>query len=728
MIHTHMTPEKRKSTWPRSFGRTFTYLRPHCRPLLLGMLFAVGVSIFYTFSITSVVPLLKTMFADNESLPVWITRMEAEWRLGISTNADLPDDSEGFEATDVDDDSPCRDRIRAGDRIVAIGGERYGSYELLARIAHSEEASIPDVTIVSAEDGQSSSMSLALRPRAAWQDPLDALVARLPAGTDVNSRMWMLTLVMLAVVTASLLGSACRFLNDSLVATAVQRSMHDLRTHLAARTLRLPLDWHSRNPPGDAIARLSNDIGKIETGLTTLFGKVIREPLKAAGVLAIAIRIDYRMLLVAVIVAPIGAYVIRKFGRGVKRAQKRASQSWGRLLDHLGERLAGIRVVKAYNMERDEIERFREEAGRLAKAQTHVEVIDAATKPVLETMAMFGVAAFVLFGGSLVFNEQIEGHWFILAVACMVGTLDPMRKMGNVNNRVQAADVAASRVFELIDIETEQPVAAKASPLAETQTAQLTPLRNRIRFEGVTFAYPANPDTPVLRDVDLTVKKGLMVALVGPNGSGKTTLMSLLLGFFRPQRGRIMIDDTDISTVSLESLRAQIGLVTQDAVIFSESVRFNIGYGANGATDEDITRAARMAHADDFIQNLRYIDNGTVLTGYDAIVSDRTLSGGQRQRIALARAILRDPPILVLDEATSQIDSDSERKIQEALEEITEGRTTFVIAHRFTTIARADMVVVLDQGRIVGAGRHDQLMTSCPQYVKLYETQFSPNV
>ena len=233
MIHTHMTPENRKSTWPRSFGRTFTYLRPHCRPLLLGMLFAVGVSIFYTFSISSVVPLLKTMFADNESLPVWITRMEAEWRLGISTNADLPDDSEGFEATDVDDDSPCRDRIRAGDRIVAIGGERYGSYELLARIAHSEEASIPDVTIVSAEDGQSSSMNLALRPRAAWQDPLDALVARLPAGSDVNSRMWMLTIVMLAVVTASFLGSVCRFLNDSLVATAVQRAMHDLRTRLS---------------------------------------------------------------------------------------------------------------------------------------------------------------------------------------------------------------------------------------------------------------------------------------------------------------------------------------------------------------------------------------------------------------------------------------------------------------------------------------------------------------
>ena len=219
-----------------------------------------------------------------------------------------------------------------------------------------------------------------------------------------------------------------------------------------------------------------------------------------------------------------------------------------------------------------------------------------------------------------------------------------------------------------------------------------------------------------------------MVALVGPNGSGKTTLMSLLLGFFRPQHGRIMIDDTDISNVTLESLRSQIGLVTQDAVIFSESVRFNIAYGANGAADEEIARAARMAHADDFIQELRYTENGSVLTAYDAIVSDRTLSGGQRQRIALARAILRDPPILVLDEATSQIDSDSERKIQEALEEITEGRTTFVIAHRFATIARADMVVVLDQGRIVAAGRHDQLMTSCPQYVRLYETQFAPNV
>jgi ABC-type multidrug transport system fused ATPase/permease subunit len=246
-----------------------------------------------------------------------------------------------------------------------------------------------------------------------------------------------------------------------------------------------------------------------------------------------------------------------------------------------------------------------------------------------------------------------------------------------------------------------------------------------VRFENVWYAYPSNPDTPVLRGIDLTVKKGQMVALVGANGSGKTTLVSLLMRFFEPTRGHIYIDDVDIATCSIRSLRSQIGLVTQETVIFSDTVRFNIAYGANGVSDEDVQRVARTAHADEFIQALRLTHNDAVTAGYDAQVNARKLSGGQRQRLAIARAVLRDPPIFVLDEATSQVDADSERKIQEALDEITEGRTTFVIAHRFSTIQRANMIVVLDRGKIVGQGAHDDLMHSCPRYVALYQTQFA---
>ncbi len=777
----------RERAWLPAFRRTFVYLHPHARPLITGLVLAVGVGVFYAFSISSVIPLLKIMFAEHEPVRVWLNRTAAEQRLGIATFSDLRDDPAGFEVKSLKGDR--NGALSDGDLIHSLGGEAPGSYGLYDRIAHADAEAIENVTVRSAQ-GEQRRIPLNLGARPMWLAPAETVVGWLPGGSDARSRLWALGAVMVVLVVASLLGSACRFGNDGLVAVAVQRAMHDLRTNLGSHVLRLPVDWHARHPPGDAIARFSNDISKIEVGLTTLFGKMVREPLKAAGVLALTIWIDYRMLFIAAVGLPIGALVIRTFGRGVKRAQKRASQSWGRLLDHLSERLAGIRVVKAYGMEDREVRHFSEEDARLTQAQTRVELLDAATKPVLETLAMFGVALFVMFGGSLVFNNHLEAHWFFGAVVCLVGTFDPLRKLGNVNNRVQQADASAGRIFELIDLEPESAPARSAverasvpasigggdavklaragtearstvalpplpplpplSPLSPlSPLPPLPPLRASIQFENISFAYPARPDVPVLIDVNLTVRKGQMVALVGPNGSGKTTLVSLLMRFFEPQRGRILIDGVDIASVSLESLRGQIGLVTQDTVIFSDTARFNIAYGANGVSEEEILRAARTAHADEFIRVLRSESgsstagtNGELTSasrhspiispngggrggGYDALISGRTLSGGQRQRIAIARAILRDPPILVLDEATSQVDADSERKIQEAMEEIIEGRTTFVIAHRFSTIARADVVVVLDRGRVVGVGSHDQLIGSCACYRALYETQFS---
>jgi subfamily B ATP-binding cassette protein MsbA len=296
---------------------------------------------------------------------------------------------------------------------------------------------------------------------------------------------------------------------------------------------------------------------------------------------------------------------------------------------------------------------------------------------------------------------------------------DPVRKMGNVNNRLQQADVSARRLFELMDLKPEEPPAAAAAE-------NLPAFRERIEFRNVCFAYPLHPERLVLDNVNLSVARGQCVALVGANGSGKTTLMSLLMRFHAPTRGEIRIDGRDIQSVGLDSLRGQIGLVTQDSVVFSDTVRANIAYGANGeATPENIVHAAQLAHVDDFIQTLRVRREGTVTEGYDAFVTARSLSGGQRQRIALARAILRDPPILILDEATSQIDSESERKIQEALEDVTRNRTTFIIAHRFSTIARADWIVVLDQGRVVAQGRHAELLKTSDYYVSFCQTQFA---
>lgn len=705
--------------WLHNFGRALAFLRPHRRQLIIGLFAAVGVSLFYTFSVSSLIPVLKIIFAEHESLADWLYRTEAQHRLGVALPADLPEDPSGLEVANIRDVSPNTDKLTADDRIIAVGGTTGSSYEITRLIARHKDGATIDIRVVTT-DGPTRSVTLTLRDNRPWWPLIPHITSVLPSGRTPGDRFRTLAVIMLTLVIINTLGAFCRFVNDGSIAIAVQRATHDLRRTLADHTLRLPLHWHSRQPAGDTLARFATDISKVEVGTRTLFGKVVREPLKALGVLALTLAIDWHMLVIGLVGLPIGVVCIRFFGRMVKRAQRRASQSWGRLLDHLGERLAGVRVVKAFNMQAAESRRFENEDRELTRAQTHIELVDAGSRPALEMIAVLAISAFILYGGARVFDRELEPSAFFGAVICLGGIFDPIRKMGNVMNRLHAADASAARIFEIIDLPLEEP------PTAPTTQPTLPPLRESIEFEGVWFSYPSNPDRYVLADVNLSVQKGQVVAIVGPNGCGKTTLVSLLLRFFEPTRGCIRIDGQDIADVSLDSLRSQIGLVTQDAMVFSDSVRANIAYGANGVDEDAILHAARLAHVDEFARDLRVEDNGTVTTGYDARVSNRTLSGGQRQRIVLARAILRDPPILVLDEATSQVDAESERKIQEALHDVTQNRTTFIIAHRLSTIAQADLTVVFNNGRIVGLGRHDELRESCPFYVELVRTQLMP--
>lgn len=712
-----MSKGDRSRSGLQHFRRSLTYLRPHGRTLIIGLLFAIGVSVFYTFSISSVIPLLKVIFAEHETLGNWIDRVDAERRLDVVLAADLPDDPGGLLILQVRPNSRSRKLLQDGTRIVSIDGASPGSYGLMTLIAEHPDKDLERV-VLKRPNGDTETTNLALRSYHWWSTSLRGLAAIMPKGKDPDSRLRTLGVVMIALVVISILGGVCRLFNEGLVAVAVQRSIHDLRSGLANHVLRLPLEWHTGQPPGDTLGRFATDLGKLEVGVSTLFGKVIREPLKAVGVIALTAAIDWKLLAIAVLGVPIGAIVMAVFGRSVKKAQKRASESWGRLLDHLGEKLAGIRVVKAYGMQGEESKRFEKEGRELTNAQTHIEWVDAATNPALETLAVFGVAAFVMYGGSRVFALELEPHLFFAATICLGGIFDPVRKMGNVNNRLQAADASARRLFELLDLKSEEPPARGVAALPR--------FKGEIEFRDLSFAYPLHPDRRVIDDVNLKVAKGQVVALVGPNGSGKTTLMSLLLRFYQPDRGAILIDGADIAAVTLDSLREQIGLVTQESVVFSATIRDNIAYGVDGqATDADVERAARRAHIDDFVQTLQSSHDGAVTSGYAAHVTARALSGGQKQRIALARAILRDPPILILDEATSQVDSESERKIQEALEDVMRDRTTFIIAHRYSTIARADLIVVLDQGRLIARGKHDELIKTCPFYVTLCKTQFT---
>ncbi len=698
------------------FRRVLAYLGPHRRLLVIGLLSAVGVSASYTFSISAIVPVLKIMFANHETMADWLHRTETERRLGIILAADLPDDPAGLRIDDVRPTSPVAESLRMGDRIVQAEGQSLSSYELMRLLAQHREEDVS--AVLRAVDGQERVVRLSLAPYSRWRNELQRVAGLLPSGGDAHSRLLTLAIAMGAVVVIAIVGGICRFANDGLVCTAVQRALHDMRSQIGAHVLRLPMQWHAEQPPGDTLARLATDINKVEVGLTTLFGKMIREPLKAVGVLTLTVLIEWRLLVIAAVGLPIGVLLLRVFGRLVKRAQRRASESWGRLLDHLGERLAGIRVVKACNMQPAESRRFEREGRRLTHAQTHIELVDAATKPALETLATVAVAAFVLYGGSLVFQQKLEAHLFFAAVVCLGGVFDPIRKLGNVNNRLQAAEASARRLFELLDLPPEERTATEKSAV------ELPPLQQSIEFRGVSFAYPAST-RPVLHGINLLVARGETLALVGPNGSGKTTLVSLLLRFFEPTAGQILIDGQDIADCSLASLRSQIGLVTQEAVIFSDSLRDNIGYGVTDRTEEQLRAAAGQAHVAEFVDELESRENGRARRGYDAQITARTLSGGQRQRVALARAVLRDPPILILDEATSQVDSESERKIQAALDNVTRDRTTIIIAHRYSTIARADRIAVLDEGRLVGCGRHDALLHTCPLYATLCHTQFA---
>ena len=717
-----MSNKGHKERWLPYFGRAMSFLKPHRRSLIIGIVAALGVGLFYTFSISAVVPLLKIIFADHETLVDWMHRVETQRRLDVAIAPDLPDDPAGLLLDHVRDDSRSRKVLQNGDRIISIGGASQSAYEQMRFFASHPDNDVPDVVVRSYE-GEARTVQLRLRSYHWWSTALRGVASILPAGKDSDSRLMTLAIVMAVFVVVSILGGLCRLANEGLIASAVQNAMHDLRTSLAGHVLRLPMHWHGTQPPGDTLGRFATDISKVEVGLTTLFGKVIREPIKASGVLAITIMIDWKLLVVAVLGLPIGAIAMGALGRVVKRAQRRASQSWGRLLDHLGERLTGIRVVKAYNTEGAENRRFEREDGNLTRAQVQIEVVDAATKPILETLAALAVAGFVLYGGSRVFSHELEPHLFFAAVVCLGGIYEPMRKMGNVNNRLQAAEASSRRLFELMDLVPERDAGDAEAAI------ELPPFADGVEFHGVGFAYPAAPDKMVLRDLDLTVRKGEVVALVGPNGSGKTTLMSLLMRFYEPTSGRILIDGHDVCDVTLSSLRRQVGLVTQEAIVFSGTVTENIAYGAEDEVAEHVVReAAQRAHMDDFVQTLTSQSNGQVARGYDARVTSRSLSGGQRQRIALARAILRDPPILILDEATSQVDSESEARIQEAFEDVTEGRTTFIIAHRFSTIARADKIVVLDDGRIVAVGEHEELIHTCPFYVSLCQTQFAHGV
>ena len=398
----------------------------------------------------------------------------------------------------------------------------------------------------------------------------------------------------------------------------------------------------------------------------------------------------------------------------MKKATRRSLQIWGKILGQLNETLGNIRVVKAYGSESYERNRFFQANQGLLKYLIRITRIEAATSPTIAIMGISMAVVGILFACRQVLLPEptMKPGTLFLFFAAIFGMAESLRKLSSVPNKIYAANAAAARVFEVLDQPAE----------CEDRTAiELPPLARSIVFRNVGFTYPGS-SVPALTDVNLTIPKGHTVALVGPNGSGKSTLISLLPRFFDPDLGSVLFDSRDIHSVNLRSLRSQMAVVTQHTVIFADTVRANIAYGQPDIPLDRVIDAARRAYAHEFVELLP--------DGYDTVLTEsgENLSGGQRQRLSIARAILRDPQVLILDEATSSIDADSEAKITRALVEFTTGRTCFVVAHRFATVMAADSIVVMDQGRTVATGTHAQLMQTCPLYHGLYETQLHHDV
>jgi ATP-binding cassette subfamily B protein/subfamily B ATP-binding cassette protein MsbA len=495
----------------------------------------------------------------------------------------------------------------------------------------------------------------------------------------------------------------------------------DLRKMLFRKTLKLDLAAFGNDGSGELMSRFTFDMENLQRGLVVLFGKAIREPLKMAACLAGAAWICWRLLLLSLVLAPLAAYAMSRLSRSLKRANRRAMEEMSQIYSLLEETFLGIKVVKAFTMESYERRRFHKTNKNYYAKSMRIANYEALGRPVTELMGISTILVALLAGAYLVLKGQT--HLFgipmsdrplglsalLLFYGLLSGVSDPGRKLSEVFGRLQRAAAAADRIFALLDrpIQIADPV----------QPVSLPRHRREIVFDNVTFGYQR--EHPVLEQVNLSVPWGETVAIVGPNGCGKTTLVNLLPRFFDPDAGVVRIDGVDLRSARLPDLRGQIGLVTQETLLFDDTVFNNIRYGFPHATAEEVIEAAKQAHAHRFIEE-------RLARGYDTLVGPQgnSLSGGQRQRIALARAILRDPAILILDEATSQIDIESEQLIHKVLEKFIRNRTTFIITHRVSTLALAQRIVVMNAGRIIDMGTHEQLQSRCSFYRRLYDLEF----
>ena len=517
------------------------------------------------------------------------------------------------------------------------------------------------------------------------------------------------TLIILGIylVLMTLLKVGATYLGGFFLVPIRTGVVRDLRNQLNAKILALPLGFFSEERKGDVLARITGDVGEVENSVMSSLDLLLKNPILIFVYLGSMLVISWQLTLFVFLVLPIAGFVMGRVGKSLKRTSLEAQNQWGQLISQVEETLGGLRIVKAFTAEEFVDKRFRDSNEEYRQTVIGVNRRQLLAHPVSELLGTATIAIVLWYGGSLILNRDssIDASTFIYYLVIFYSLINPLKDLSKGAYAIRRGMGSMERVDRILQAESTITDPAQPKPVVFNEA---------IRLEKVSFRYA---EEWVLRDVDLTIRKGQTVALVGHSGSGKSTLVDLIPRFYDVVEGRITIDGTDIREVAVADLRRLMGNVNQEPILFNASVFENIAFGVEGATLEKVCQAAEVAHADEFINEMP--------AGYDTNIGDRggKLSGGQRQRLSIARAVYKNPPILILDEATSALDTKSERLVQSALDHLMEGRTTIVIAHRLSTIIHADVICVVDDGRIVEQGTHDELLALGGHYAKLHAIQ-----